>query len=453
MIVPRSRLLAWTAAVLLPFSLLGSLDANAWLGSVVVITGFVVLALIDAARAWGQLDKLRVELPGVARLTHHRAGTIPVRIGDPSSRPRRLRLGLPLPAGLTSSIDDLDVKLGGETEWSRVPWPCCPRERGNYRLRRAYLEGSSPAGFWAVRRSVDVECELRVYPNLLAERRPLAALFLNRGTFGVHAQRQVGKGREFEKLREYLPGDSFDEVHWKATAKRGRPVTKLFQLERTQEVYVILDASRLSARRTMPTRRPGREGSTAEPIPALERFVTSGLLMGLAAERQGDLFGLAAFSDKVERFVRAKNGRSHYDTCRDALYTLQPRRVSPDFDEVAAFLRLRLRRRALLVWLTDLDDPLLAESFTRSMELLCRQHVLLVTMLKPPGTAPLFTRADVESIDDLYADLAGHFRWEHLRTLQKNLQRRGVQFGLVEGDALSPHLVTQYVDVKRRQLL
>ena len=59
---------------------------------------------------------------------------------------------------------------------------------------------------------------------------------------------QVGRGREFEKLREYIPGDSFDEIHWKATARRARPITKVFQVERTREVYVAVDLSRLSAR-------------------------------------------------------------------------------------------------------------------------------------------------------------------------------------------------------------
>src|SRR5439155_5760719 len=99
-----------------------------------------------------------------------------------------------------------------------------------------------------MRKSVPTQSEIRVYPNLLRERRDLAALFLHRGAFGLHAERQVGKGREFEKLREYVPGDGYDEIHWKATAKRGRPITKVFQIERTQEVYVVIDASRLSAR-------------------------------------------------------------------------------------------------------------------------------------------------------------------------------------------------------------
>ena len=75
------------------------------------------------------------------------------------------------------------------------------------------------------------------------------AHFLNRGAIGIHAQPQIGRGREFEKLREYERGDGFDEINWKATAKRRFPVTKVFQLERSKEIYLALDTSRLSARR------------------------------------------------------------------------------------------------------------------------------------------------------------------------------------------------------------
>jgi uncharacterized protein (DUF58 family) len=306
------------------------------------------------------------------------------------------------------------------------------------------VEGESPLGFWAARKSVPVQSEIRVYPNLLTDRKNLAALFLNRGQFGLHAQRQVGKGRDFEKLREYVPGDGYDEIHWKATARRGKPITKVFQIEKTQEVYVIIDASRLSARR--PDESPGADS-------ALERFVTAALVLGLAAEQQGDLFGLLTFADKVEKFVRAKNGQEHYDTCRDALYTLQPKIVTPDFDELCTFIRLRLRRRALLIFLTALDDPALTESFVRNLDLIRRQHLILVNMLQPPGVKPLFTNPGVQSVDDLYLELGGHLRWQKLRELKKVLQRLGVQFSLLKNERMSAELVAQYLNVKQRQLL
>ena len=235
------------------------------------------------------------------------------------------------------------------------------------------------------------------------ERKHVAALFLNRGHYGIHSQRVVGKGRDFEKLREYNHGDSLQDVHWKASAKRGRLVTKVFQVERTQEVYVLVDSSRLSARGD-----------------ALERTLTAALVLAVAAEQQGDLFGLVGFNDKVSQFVRAKSGKAHFDTCRDAIYTQQPKMVSADFDELSAFLRTRLRKRALLIFLTALDDPLLAESFSRNMDLLCRQHLILVNMLKPEGADPaLHGNTPVSNTDQIYEKLGGHLQWHNLTELDK----------------------------------
>ncbi len=465
-LVPRTRLLFWFGMIALPFSVLGALYPEAGLFAVVLIPSLIVLTLVDAAVSHGRLDGLSAGLPEVLRLSKDRTGNIEVTLKNGSRRAVRLRLGLGLPREIASAHEDLEVLLPAGADQARLDWPCTPLKRGNYRVRRAFLEAASRLGFWAVRSSVPVECEVRVYPNLLAERRNLAALFLNRGAFGTHAQRQIGKGRDFEKLRDYTPGDSYDEIHWKATARRGHPVTKVFQIERTQEVYVVIDASRLSDRLVVPSpgfRVPGSTGAgaavqleTRNPEPetsVLERFITSALIMAQAAEKQGDLFGLLTFTDKVGTFLRAKNGQQHYGACRDALYTLQPQGTTPDFDEISSFIRTRLRRRALLIFLTSLDDPVLAEGFIRNMTLLAGQHLVLVNMIKPPGVDPLFTRDDVTAIDDIYRHLGGHLRWHNLRELEMVLQRRGVRFSLIENGKLATELVAQYLGVKQRQLI
>ena len=328
-------------------------------------------------------------------------------------------------------------------------------------------------GLWAVRRSAATGCDLRAYPDLRAERRRAAAVFLTRGGLGSHAQRQVGRGRDFEKLRDYVPGDSIEDISWKATARRQRPVSKVFQVERTQEVYVLIDASRLSA-------RPAREAtetaafhggddadlaavramttSTLTGPTVLERYLSSALLLCLAAERQGDLFGLGTFAEGVRQFLRARNGPAHFEACREAIYALEPAAVSPDFEELCAFLRLRLRRRALVIVLTSsLDDPVLAESFLRAVEGVSRQHVVLVNSLRPTGVAPLFSDPDggagVVTTGDVYRRLAGHLRWQKLREGEKRLQRLGVGFTLLDEARMTEQIVRQYLDVKQRQVL
>ena len=465
MIVPSNRLLFWVAMVILPFVLLAALVPPATGISVVIMVLFTLAVLTDAATLGQSLRGISITPVQIARMSKDRAGRIELRIRNERQTPRTIRLGLPLPNEIESEQNDIYFTLPAGSEWSRVDWPCVPRRRGKYLIESVYVEVGSALRFWLWRQKQAMKVEVRVYPNLLTERKDLAAVFLNRGGVGLHAQRQVGKGREFEKLREYIPGDGYDEVHWKATARRGRPVTKVFQVERTQEVYVIIDASRLSARTVPETRilpksgspsggnSLGAEISLAHPTTILERFITAALVLGLAAEKQGDLFGLLTFTDQVKSFVRSKNGKAHFNSCREALYTLQPQIVTPDYDEVCAFIRLRLRRRALLLFLTSLDDTLLAESFVRNMDLLRNQHLVLVNMIQPARVSPIFSNPNILSMDDLYDHLGGHLLWQKLRELEKVLQRRGVRFSLLKNERLSAELVSQYMNLKQRQLL
>lgn len=448
MIVPRTRLLFWIAVVALPFAFIAVAEPAALGVAFALIGGLAVLTVVDAALSYGRLRDIGFEVPEVVRLTKDREGEIPIIIRNDSAREHLLRVGVAFPREIVTERPDLQTIAPAGAAAARISWPITPVRRGNYVLDKVYVEGVSPLGFWGVRGSRSVRAELRVYPNLMSERRRLAAIFLNRGSFGIHAQRQVGQGREFEKLREYIPGDSFEDVHWKATAKRGRPITKIYQLERTQEVYIIVDTSRLSAR-TVHMAANGVEGD----VSYLERFITASLILGMVAERQGDLFGLVTFGDKIHSFVRAKSGQAHFNACRDALYTLEPQIVNPDFDELFAFLRLRLRRRAMLLFLTNLDDTVLKESFVKNIEMVRKQHLCLVGMMTPPGVRPLFTDPNVETSGDIYRHLAGHMMWHDLREVDRVLQRMGVGFFLLENERMCAEIVTQYTNVKQRQLI
>ena len=463
MLIPQNRLLALVALVVTPVAVAGGLRPE-WTGLAAGVSAALLLAAtLDAGIGlWKSGRGLRFEFPEVVRLSKGRAGTVPLVVrNERSGAPiRRLRLGLDLPAAIVTPEEELAVALPAGAERTLLPWPCTARLRGRFTCGCVYYQERSPLGLWAVRRSAGpgpADCELRVYPDLRAERRQ-AAVFLKGGGLGSHALRQVGRGRDFEKLRDYVAGDSIEDISWKATARRQRPVSKVFQVERTQEVYVVIDGSRLSARPAGGGEEGGPVAAVAAiPATVLERYVASTLMLCLAAERQGDLFGLAAFSDQVRHFLRARNGPAHFDACRETIYALEPAAVSPDFEELGAFLRLRLRRRALLVILTSLDDPGLAESFTRAVEGLSRQHLVLVNTLRPAGAAPLFADADagagVRTTDDVYRRLGGHLQWQRLRESGNRLRRLGVRFTLLDPARMTEQLVTQYVNVKQRQIL
>jgi uncharacterized protein (DUF58 family) len=434
--IPSPRLIWLVAIVGFPAAVMAGLSPETRPFAFAAMSILVVLAAIDALLRSRALVGIRVEPPGLVRFFKDRDAEIRLRVHNSSARPRRIRVGIPAPPGIDAADEDLIVSLPEGVPAAEFTWRCTPRRRGRYAIDACYLEAPSPLGLWAVRRAQPISLEIRVYPNL--RREDLKAL--RRGVDGSHALRQLGRGREFEKLREYTAGDGFDEIHWKASARRGRPITKVFQVERTQEIYVVIDASRLSARPV---------GGETE----LERAINAGLIAGAAAEKRGDLFGLAAFSHQVESFTRARNGKAHYAACRDAIYEVQPRPTSPDFDEIATFLRLRLRRRALLLFLTSHDDPVLAESFVRATSLLARRHLVMVGMPRPKSAQPLFQDDDVNSADDIYRHLAGHLAWKRLRELEAKLARQGVRLALIDPEKFGSGLIGLYDEVKQRQLL
>ncbi len=449
-IIPRTRLIFWTAIVFLPFTALAATVSSVVVINAIMVFGLIVTALIDAVIVIGRLTGIQVELPPVVRLTNGREGEIQIRIHNERLYLGRLRVGLSFPSEIFSPYMEMMIDLPKEDMDSTVKWPCKALKQGQYILENCYLEVQSPLGFWALRGVRPAKSEFKVFPNLFVERKNLIGLFLNKG-IGIHVQRQIGKGREFEKLREYMPGDSFEDIHWKATAKRAQPVTKVYQIERTQEIYIFLDMSRLSHRII---NLPHDSNATENMYTTrLERFTTAALLMGLAAERQGDLFGISIFDNLVRKFVRAKNGKAHYNTCRDVLYTLQPQNVSPDFEEVFTFIGTNLRRRALLIFLTSLDDPELARSFIQHVGLISRMHLIIASMIKPVAASPLFSTPSVDSIDEIYQHLGGHLLWCSLRETQKVLKRQGVDFALLENENLCTDLVTRYLSIKQRQIL
>jgi uncharacterized protein (DUF58 family) len=449
MTAPSSRLLFWAAWLVLPLGIISASAPGLTLACLAVLLLAVLIGLADLALGLRRPLGLEIRFPEVIRFARMRPAVLAASLVQDASirRARRLRIGIIVPAELGVEAPVLSIALPSGPGQFTAHWDCTPLERGRFRVEHARVETPSPLGLWSLRYPLAVQTEVRVYPNLIPERNRMAAMFLNREGAGIHAQRQVGKGREFEQLRDYLPGDSYEDIHWKATARRGHPVTKMFQIERTQEVYVVVDSSRLSAR-NIPSNETG-----GEPEPQLEHLLRAALLLGLVAEKQGDFFGLATFSDRVHTFIRASKGRGHFAQCREALCTLKPRLVNPDFEEMCTFLRLRLRRRALVVFLTNLDDPVLAESLTRNLDLLSNRHLVLVDMITGAHVQPIFSRGAVSSLDELYGHLGGHLQWQNLRETQRALHRRGVDMHLTGHENLCGDLVNQYVSVKQRQLL
>lgn len=464
--VPNIRLLLAALFVVVPATTLAVFDGGLLRGAALLaLLGVLAVAVLDLLISRKKLSRLECKVPDLLRCTKGRTLAVPLEFINRGNALNRLRYGLSLSRFFRCEGEVVGrINRFQKEKIKSVEYPLTALKRGQHFLESVHVETPSALGFWLIRRRYEIDSEVRVYPDLTVERKRLSSLFLMRGNEGAHALRQVGKGREFEQLREYQHGDDYIDVDWKATARRGVPVTRTYQIERTQEVYVIVDHSRLSGREIRVPMESEMEGDWLHTEEAaggeflvtsqLEKFLHCSLVLSSVAEKQGDLFGFISFADQVDRFIRSRNGRGHYNIIRDALYTLEPKPVAPDFEQLMISLRQRLTRRALLVMLVDLSDPLTAEQFYEALPLVSRQHLILVNMVRPENAHPLFsTKTSPETVDEIYDSMGGHFQWQELRETGKMLSNLGVELAVPDHEELCAEAVTQYLNVKKRQLL
>lgn len=433
MIRPAPALLWIAGAVWVPAAVCAAVLPNFAFAIWAALAMFCIVSIVDLAVGRTRLRPLSATAAGEVQLAQGRQQSIEVRLRKPLGIAGPLRAGLDLPPSFECANEELDFDVEANQQEYAMRWLIAARERGRYILDALYVSLQSPLRLWECGQPLPLRLEVRVFPDA---GRYGSLLARARGQAGARLIRQVGKGREFEKLREYTAGDGFDEIHWKATARRGNPVTKVYQTERMQEIYAVVDVSRLMARRF---------GDHS----ALDEYLRVALMLGTAAEQRGDRFGLVLFHREVSRFLRARNGKAHYAACRQAMFDAQPEPVPADFFELAAFLRARVPKRSLLFILTALDEPSAATSLEKAASLLGQRHLPMVLMLQPGGVAPVLSNENT----DLYADLAGHLQWRALREVEFSLRKHGVRFHMVEPGALATRVLGLYDEVKQRQLL
>lgn len=341
------------------------------LGLATAVTGALLAAAVaaDALLLW-RTPSLRLQRRLPERLQVGSRVRVAIEVTNPGARPLRVDVYDELPRDLAPRDPvflDVDVAPG---ETRVLPYPVAPGVRGDRRLGPIAALARSPLGLLRRRVLAGEGQSLRVLPDTgrflptgaLSPKQVLASL-------GVKPSRQRGEGMEFESLRDYVPGDDPRRIDWRATARRGRLVTRLHQHERNHTVMIAVDASRL-----MGSRAGG--GRTK-----LDAAVDAALALAWSALHAGDRVGLVVFDRERRVFLEPLARRAALGAFVESLAPVQSRLVEADYRVLSASLLGRRQKRSLVVVLTDFaeTDP---ESLLTPLGLLARRHRVLLVALR-----------------------------------------------------------------------
>ncbi len=282
--------------------------------------------------------------------------------------------------------------------------------------------------------------EILVAPSLAGVKRfRWLAVHHRLATVGVRDVRRRGEGRSFARLRDYVSGDDPRHIDWKATAKRGRPITREFTTEQSQTVFILVDAGRSM------TQLAGR-------FPRFEYALSTTLLLADVAITAGDRIGAMVFDDQLRALVPAQRGATALQALRTALVPVQASLVEPDYAAAFRALAQRQRKRALIVLVTDVIDARAARSLLAHLTRGASRHLALVVALRNEAMVSAAAVSGTRA-SQLYASgAAEELITERLTALQR-MRDAGVVVLDVAPDAMAAAVVNQYLELKARGAL
>lgn len=326
--------------------------------------------------------------------------------------------------------------------WGRrdLDYKVRPLARGVYRYGaiNAYVRG--PMQLVERRFTLDNAKEVAVYPSYLQLRKYELLAINDRLTLaGVKKVRRIAQQSEFERIKEYVPGDDRRTVNWKATARRGRLMVNQYQDEKAQQVFSVIDTGRVMK---MPF----------EGLSLLDHAINASLVISSIAMRKEDRAGVITFSNKVHEVLPAGRQRGHMHKILQLLYGLGTEHRETDMEALYAAVRRELHQRSLLLLFTNYESIGAMQRQLPYLQRLARQHLVVpIFFLNTELEADL--RARPRDTETVYVRTIIEKMVHEKRLIARELERHGLPAILCRPQDLTVSVINRYLEIKARGTL
>ena len=364
---------------------------------------------------------------------------IDVTVENSSSRSIYGQVVDTVPPQLRTESAQLTIRAAARNEGT-ASYQIRPMQRGDAKLGDCYLRYQSVlriAERWV---RAPLAQTVRIYPNLEEAKRHSMYLLRSRQIALEKRQARLrGIGREFESLREYQQGDEYRDICWTASARRAKLVTRVYQMERSQTVWIVLDSGRLMR---------ARVGGFSK----LDQAVNAALSLAQVALYSGDRVGLIAYGRSIRQQLPAAKGSLHLRQLIENLAMVQEETSEADHLQMAGRLLSDQKRRSLIVWLTDLAETAMTPEVIEAASMMMPRHLVLFVVIGQPDLGALASKIP-QNESEMYRVAAAQEMVHRRELLLARLRERGALAMEVSSGVVSPVLVNSYLQIKERSQL
>ncbi len=314
-----------------------------------------------------------------------------------------------------------------------------PTERGKYIFGKCNVLVQR-YGLIARRFQLDEERILACYPSFIQLRKYSLLATTNRLTeVGVKKLRRVGNTMEFELIKEYVPGDDYRFINWKATAKVNKVMVNQYQEEKSQPIYSLIDLSR---NMRMPF----------EELTLLDYAINASLVLSNISIIKQDRAGILTFSNAIGTHVPAQRNNRQMQKISEALYHIKTEFKEAEFGRLYSYVRRQINQRSLLFLYTNFETIDAMQRQLPYIRLLNKSHIVVVVIFK---NTELTQMADVsgENVREIYNQIIAEKLVYEKNLIVQKLQRNGLQVILTEPQNLTVNSINKYLQIKARGLI
>ncbi len=338
-------------------------------------------------------------------------------------------------------VRDKEFKLNIDSGKSKtIEYDLRPVKRGEYSFGAVNVFVKSPIGFVQRRYRFSQDMMVPVYPSFMQMRKyELLAISNQLTDAGIKKIRRRGNNAEFEQIKEYVAGDDYRTINWKATARKNKLMINQYQDEKSQQVYSVIDMGRIMR---MPF----------EGLSLLDYAINSSLVISNIAMLKQDKAGIITFSNRVQAILPADRRNAQLRKILELLYNQKTGYLESDYEHLYATIKTKINQRSLVLLYSNFESLSGLQRQIKYIRRLAKDHLLVVIFFENTELRS-FIEKPARSTEEIYNKTIAEKLAYEKKLIVKELEKYGIQSILTAPQQLSVNTINKYLELKARGLI
>ncbi|MFY7965384.1 MAG: DUF58 domain-containing protein [Chitinophagaceae bacterium] len=406
----------------------------------ILLVVLLVLLFLDVVFLYAKSNSFIAERHINLRLSNGDKNAVNIHLQSNYSFPVSIDIIEELPVQLLSKVIELKPLLLKANASNIVNYYVTPTERGEYNFGNTLVFITSPLKLIKRRFEFKTSQTVFVYPSYIQMQKfSLSAVSNSLQQTGSKRVRKSGNSVEFEQIKEYVQGDDYRTINWKATARKSQLMVNTYVDEKSQQVYCLIDKSR---NMKMPF----------EGLSLLDYSINASLALSNIAIQKQDKAGLVCFAEKIDCFVPADRKPMQMEGLLQQLYKQETMFKDADYESLYAQVRYRIKQRSLLILFTNFESEYSLKRQLPYLKQIANHHLLLVVFFENTEIKKIL-ESDASNTEEIYIQtIADKFLYEK-KLMLKELRHNGITAIITTPAQLTVNTINKYLEIKRRQEL